>query len=113
MTKKTTTNEQETLFRKAVRVRSLTDPLGAMGFRTHSNRARRETRVRRFIFALTTLGFAGILGAVIATAPVQDPGVTAAEMAAAANRPGPTVRVTVGATTRDQQQPAHTRTRGS
>jgi hypothetical protein len=113
MTKKMTTNEQEALLRKAVRARSLTDPLGAMGFRTQSHRARREARIRRCIFALTTLGFAGILGAVIATAPVQTPGITSGGLAAAANRPVPTVRVTGGASIQSQQQPSHTRTRGS
>lgn len=107
-----TTSDHEARFRKAVRARSLTDPLGAMGFRTQSQRARREARVRRVIFALTTMGFAGILGVVIATAPVQPPSISGGVLAAA-NQTGQTVRVNSSASRQNQEQPSHTRTRGS
>jgi hypothetical protein len=114
MTMKTTmtTSDQEALFRKAVRARSLTDPLGAMGFRTQSHRVRKEARIRRVFFALTTVGFAGILGVVIATAPVQ-PTSTSIGALAAANQPGQTVRVNSNTSRQNQDQPSHTRTRGS
>lgn len=108
----TMTNSEEDLFRKAVRARRLTDPLGAMGFRTQSHRARRERRVRRFLFAITTLGFAGILGLVMASTPAQSRELTSG-VVAAANRPGQTVSVNPGANQQSQGQPSHTRTRGS
>lgn len=107
-----TTSDRELLFRKAVRARSLTDPLGAMGFRTQGQRAKREARIRRVFFALTTIGFAGILGGVIATAPVQPPSTSIGALAAA-DQPGQTVRVNSSASRQSQDQPPHTRTRGS
>lgn len=102
------------LYRKAVRARSLTDPLGTMGFRTSSDRIQRESQIRRLAFALTTLGFAGILGAILATA---GGGNAAHDAALAANS-----AANVGFVTNSQQpvlrsgrteQPSHTRTRGS
>lgn len=107
-----TTNDREELFRKAVRVRGLTDPLGAMGFRTQSQRARKEKRIRRFLFTLTALGFAGIFGTVVATAPAQTwsgaNGVTDAS-----NPTAQSVRVNGATSQQEQERPAHSRTRGS
>jgi hypothetical protein len=114
MTMKTTTmtSEHEARYRKAVRARSMTDPLGAMGFRTQSQRVRKEARIRRLFFGLTTVGFAGILGVIIATAPVQ-PQSTSDGALAAANQPAQTGRVNSSASKQNQDQPSHTRTRGS
>jgi hypothetical protein len=108
----TTTKEQQELFRKAVRARSLIDPLGAMGFRTQSQRARREARVRRFFFTLTTVGFAGILGVIIATTPAEPTGALT-ERVAAQNQSGQTARVNSSAPRPNSDQPPDTRTRGS
>lgn len=105
-----TTSDREELLRKAVRARSLTDPLGAMGFRTPSKSARIEARIRRIFFALTMLGFVGVLGAVIGTAPPETSAPENGAVAAAANLPSQSVRVNGAAS---QQQPSHTRTRGS
>lgn len=47
---------------KAVRVRRLTDPLGAQGFRRTDLRVARETRARRAVFVATLAGFAVMFG---------------------------------------------------
>ena len=110
----TTTNEQDVLFRKAVRVRSLTDPLGAMGFRVQSQRVRKETRLRRLVFAMTTLGFVGILAGVIAASPPQPvPENPTGPITVAETRRTQDGRVIAESAQSSQQQPTHTRTRGS
>jgi hypothetical protein len=59
------TDEQDRLMRKAIRARSLVDPLGAMGYRTTSTRVDREARWRRAAFAATGACFASILGSIL------------------------------------------------
>lgn len=108
-----TSGDQE-LYRKAVRARSLTDPLGSMGFRAPSGRIQRETRLRRMTFALTAFGFAGILGVILTT---SDGGTTAHDAALAAN-PAASAQFVTGVQqpvvqAGQSQQPPHTRTRGS
>ena len=60
-----TTDEQDRLVRKAVRARSLVDPLGAMGYRTTRTRVDREARWRRAAFAATGACFFGIMGSML------------------------------------------------
>lgn len=109
-----TTSERETIVRKAVRARSLTDPLGAMGFRTHSQRVRKETRLRRLMFAATTIGFAGILASIIATSPLQPiSGGSANSTTVTVTRRTQDERVVAPSAQSSQPQPTHARTRGS
>ncbi len=107
-----TTNEQQAFFRKAVRVRSLADPLGAMGFRAPSQRLRREARIRRLAFAATTLGFAGVLAAVISSGPAQ---THSSPSLVSAGADGQVTHVTAAPAQAIQNQPpaTHTRTKAS
>jgi hypothetical protein len=57
------------LARKAVKARSLTDPLGAKGFRRTSERIDRESRARRLTFVAALASFAGLFGIIVVTAP--------------------------------------------
>ena len=108
------TSADQKLYRKAVRARNLIDPLGSMGFRAPSGRIQRETRLRRMAFALTTFGFAGILGAILTT---SDGGTTAHDAAVASNPAASAQFVSGGQQPHVQagepSQPSHTRTRGS
>jgi len=108
-----TTKEQDAMLRKAVRARNLTDPLGAMGFRAPGQRFRREARIRRIAFAATALGFAGILAAVIGSAPAPASQTVSVAAAAPVARTSQTTRVISGSAQIAQRQPTHTRTRGS
>ncbi len=57
------------MLQKAVRVRRLTDPLGAAGQRRTGERIRREHTARRAFFAGTVASFVAILGSFILSAP--------------------------------------------
>lgn len=108
----TMTSEQEQRYRKAVRARNLTDPLGAMGFRSHRARVQRETRIRRVAFGLTALCFGGILGILVTTAnPSASPDVAGivAESSGRSSNSGSGLDVE----SRVSTAPSHTRTRGS
>lgn len=52
---------------KAARVRTLTDPLGARGFRATGKRIRTETSARRKVFLASVATFATSFGVVVAT----------------------------------------------
>jgi hypothetical protein len=112
MTNTTTDREQE-LLRKAVRARSLVDPLGAMGFRQTSHRVRRESRIRRWAFGLTTTGFALILGAIVVTAPGSQGQQQRVSEAYAGVNGQLALEQGLQSSQVRSQQPSHTRTRGS
>jgi len=64
--------------RKAVRVRQMTDPLGAWGFRRPSARIRRETGIRRIVIGTLVAIYFAIVGALYANQPVhQEPDASA------------------------------------
>ena len=69
MTNQTPEGDRSELAHKAVRARSLIDPLGAKGFRKPSDRIRREANARRLAFVMAMATFAGTFGAIVATAP--------------------------------------------
>jgi hypothetical protein len=50
---------------KALRARTLTDPLGAKGHRRTQDRTLREGKARRLLFVATLVGFVGSLGAAV------------------------------------------------
>lgn len=83
------------LARKAVRVRSLTDPLGAMGFRESRPRIAKEGRLRRIAVAGSILSFAGSFGFIVwsanASTGAADPNGNGAIQSAALPSETPTV----------------------
>jgi hypothetical protein len=52
---------------KLVRVRALTDPLGALGYRQTRQRIEREERARRTIFVAVLTAFVALLGLISRT----------------------------------------------
>lgn len=52
---------------KVARVRRLTDPLGAAGFRSTRDRVGRESRVRSWLFAVVVGSYLAITGGLIIT----------------------------------------------
>lgn len=109
-----TTDGHDAQFRKAVRVRSFVDPLGAMGFRKPSERLRRERRLRRFVFAATLTSFAGVFGAIASmgsagTSGVAQTGVPVFRPAASGSVSGRVSSTQVG----EENPPAHTRSKAS
>lgn len=112
-----TTDPNADRAKKLVRARNLVDPLGAMGFRSNRERMKREARVRRMAFAVTTSCFAIIFGGIVLTNPGGDLGGSIAgsiEPRSVAERllPPKDDRPAVITEQRSAPQP-HTRTRGS
>jgi hypothetical protein len=98
MSAKTTTEplpdgRRHDLVRKAVRVRALRDPLGAMGQRRTGARVGREARARRAVAVGTLASFLAIFGVVVATAPAVEPAVEPSMSQPAMTVPPPTARI--------------------
>lgn len=64
-------SDQARLALKAIRARSFTDPLGAMGFRKTRERIQKESSSRRMAFVAALCSFASLFGMIVATAPEQ------------------------------------------
>lgn len=58
---------------KAVRVRALTDPLGALGFRQTQARIEQERRARRAVFLAALASFVGTFAAITLRAAPPEP----------------------------------------
>lgn len=78
---------------KAARVHTLTDPLGAKGFRATGQRIRSETSARRKVLLGSVATFAASFGVIVATnhTPANaDPAATTNQPAATTNQPAAT-----------------------
>lgn len=72
---------------KAIRVRQLTDPLGAWGFRRPGARIRRETGTRRIVIGTLVAIYFAIVGALYVNQPVhEEPVASSAANTSTTNR---------------------------
>jgi hypothetical protein len=118
-----TPEKQESLARKRLRIRQMTDPLGVMGFRHPRARREREGRARRFTFVAAIAAFFGTFGA-IAFGTARPPAAADPQASVTADRiirqyvvkdiNGDTTLIRVLAPPTSQESPrAHVRTRSS
>lgn len=73
---------------KAIRVRALTDPLGALGGRQTSARVERERRARRAVFLAALASFAGAFAAISLRAAPPAPAAPAPPASASGDAAG-------------------------